>query len=71
MRIPQMSFFVPCNMLFPSLHQTQIPYGSRVLVRASLNVPLQDGEVASTFRIQRTSATIKLLLDWGCSCDCC
>ena len=52
-------------MLFTSIHQKEIPYGSRVLLRASLNVPIQDGEVVSTFRLRRTVKTIEFLIRKG------
>ena len=48
-------------MLFTSIHQKEIPYGSRVLLRASLNVPIQDGEVSGIFRLRQTARTIELL----------
>ena len=48
-------------MLFSSIRQKDIPHGTRVLVRASLNVPVEDGEVAGLFRLQKTAKTIALL----------
>ena len=39
--------------------------GKRVLIRADLNVPLQDGKVASDKRIMATLPTIKLALEKG------
>ena len=48
-------------MLFPTIQQTDIPHGTRVLLRACLNVPIQNGEVASSFRLQQTAKTIELL----------
>ncbi|HEY3777033.1 MAG TPA: phosphoglycerate kinase [Rhizomicrobium sp.] len=39
--------------------------GKRVLVRADLNVPMQDGEVADSSRIDRQAPTIRELADKG------
>ncbi|MBW7930127.1 MAG: phosphoglycerate kinase [Gammaproteobacteria bacterium] len=39
--------------------------GKRVMIRADLNVPLQDGKVASDARIRATLPTVQLALDRG------
>ena len=39
--------------------------GKRVLLRADLNVPMQDGRISDTTRIDRTLPTIKDLMDKG------
>ncbi|MCW8862082.1 MAG: phosphoglycerate kinase, partial [Rhodospirillales bacterium] len=36
--------------------------GKRVLVRADLNVPMQDGKVTDTTRIDRTVPTLRELM---------
>ena len=48
-------------MLFPSIQQTHLPHGTRVLLRASLNAPIQNGEVTGLHRLQQTARTIELL----------
>lgn len=45
--------------------------GRRVLVRADLNVPLQDGEVADDLRISASVATLEALLARGASLVVC
>ena len=39
--------------------------GKRVLVRADLNVPMEDGEVTDADRIERQAPTIRELADKG------
>src|SRR5215468_5573075 len=39
--------------------------GKRVLVRADLNVPMQDGRVTDTLRIERQAPTIRELAEKG------
>jgi phosphoglycerate kinase len=41
------------------------PKGKRVLVRVDLNVPMQDGEISDTSRIERVAATLTGLADGG------
>lgn len=52
-------------MLFPSIQQTHIPHGTRILLRACLNVPIQGGEVTSTFRLRQAARTIDFLKQKG------
>ncbi len=42
--------------------------GKRVLIRADLNVPIQDGEVTSDTRIRASVPTIRQALDQGAAC---
>jgi 3-phosphoglycerate kinase len=39
--------------------------GQRVLLRADLNVPVQDGKVSDTTRLERLAPTMKELSDKG------
>ena len=41
------------------------PKGRRVLVRVDLNVPMQDGEISDSSRIERVAETITTLADGG------
>ncbi|MDF2765385.1 MAG: phosphoglycerate kinase, partial [Rhodospirillales bacterium] len=45
---------------FATLDQLR-PQGRRVLVRVDLNVPMQDGRVTDSTRIERAAATLKEL----------
>src|SRR6185503_21185201 len=49
---------------FRTLDDLQVK-GKRVLVRADLNVPMKDGKVTDTSRIDRTAPTIRELSDKG------
>ncbi len=51
-------------MPFKTLDDLQVR-GKRVLVRADLNVPMQDGAVSDTLRIERQAPTIRELSDKG------
>ncbi|MBL6936649.1 MAG: phosphoglycerate kinase [Alphaproteobacteria bacterium] len=51
-------------MAFRTLDDLQ-PKGKRVLVRADLNVPMKDGVVTDTVRIQRQAPTIRELAEKG------
>ena len=42
------------------------PEGLRVLLRVDLNVPVHDGKVTDTTRIERLTPTIKELINMGC-----
>src|SRR6185369_3209104 len=51
-------------MAFRTLDDLQ-PTGKRVLVRADLNVPMKDGVVTDTVRIERQAPTIRELAEKG------
>ncbi|MBV9541175.1 MAG: phosphoglycerate kinase, partial [Alphaproteobacteria bacterium] len=51
-------------MAFRTLDDLQ-PKSKRVLVRADLNVPMKDGVVTDTVRIERQAPTIRELADKG------
>ena len=51
-------------MSFRSLDDADVK-GKRVLVRVDLNVPMNDGELSDTTRIERTAPTIKEIADRG------
>ena len=52
-------------MLFPSITTTPPPYGARVLVRTSLNLPLEGDSVRSSFRLKESLRTIQFLQEKG------
>jgi phosphoglycerate kinase len=45
--------------------------GKRVLLRADYNVPIEQGEIADDYRIQKSLPTIQYLLEQGCSIVIC
>ncbi|TAN56938.1 MAG: phosphoglycerate kinase, partial [Rhodospirillales bacterium] len=49
---------------FPTLDKLEVA-GKRVVVRADLNVPVKDGRVTDTTRIDRSAQTIKDLMRRG------
>jgi len=44
---------------------TSIKEGENVLIRSSLNVPISDGKIQSTFRLEQSARTIKILSSMG------
>ena len=50
--------------MFRTLDQADVR-GKRVLVRVDLNVPVENGEVADTTRIERVAPTIREIADKG------
>lgn len=52
-------------MSFPTIDTLQDLHGARVLVRAGLNVPVENGVVRNAFRIRKAAETINLLREKG------
>src|SRR5215831_15984714 len=50
--------------MFRTLDEADVR-GKRVLVRVDLNVPVEDGKVADTTRIERVAPTIREIADKG------
>ena len=50
--------------MFRTLDQADVK-GKRVLVRVDLNVPVENGKVADTTRIERAAPTIREIADKG------
>src|SRR5262245_62184884 len=50
--------------MFRTLDEADVR-GKRVLVRVDLNVPVENGEVADTTRIERVASTIREIADKG------
>jgi phosphoglycerate kinase len=51
--------------VLPKLTDIKLLRGTRVLVRASLNVPLVDGQVRNSFRVKRALPTLNFLRNAG------
>ena len=52
-------------MTLPALHTMDIPYGHRVLLRSSLNVPIHNGAVTGVFRLREAARTVMFLRQRG------
>ena len=50
--------------MFHTLDEADVR-GKRVLVRVDLNVPVENGKVADTTRIERVASTIREIADKG------
>jgi phosphoglycerate kinase len=55
----------------PQLEDLPLKKGTRVLLRADLNVPLRDGEITDDLRISAAVPTIRWLLEQGAEVVCC
>ncbi len=53
------------NLRIPTLKNCKNLKGKKVLLRLDLNVPIKDGEVTDSFRIERSLRTLKFLYDAG------
>ena len=49
----------------PSIKDIKDLKGKTILLRADLNVPVKDGKVTDSFRIERTLETMKFLTEGG------